>query len=238
MSRPHVAADYEAINNLGKALDMKINCAFIIGEWDPDNRLKDIPNLSKWGNDWDNVSYIDKNKLIECIDVINNSPFIDIAVHGLMHGYYIENTDNPDDTEKPESEDAQAGTAETGTNETVAGNTGDENAEAEGENADLIQHGGRGCAEDHGTEASAEQRLAQKNTLDKLYKLIDALPDREQQILIMHYGLFGGKKYSLEEIGLKFNLTRERIRQLEIKVLKTLRSPENRRCLDDFIAGR
>ena len=85
---------------------------------------------------------------------------------------------------------------------------------------------------------SPEQRLAQKNTLDKLYKLIDALPDREQQILIMHYGLFGGKKYSLEEIGLKFNLTRERIRQLEIKVLKTLRSPENRRCLDDFIAGR
>jgi len=96
MSRPHVAADYEAINNLGKALDMKINCAFIIGEWDPDNRLKDIPNLSKWGKDWDNVYYIDKNKLIECIDVINNSPFIDIAVHGLMHGYYIENTDNPD----------------------------------------------------------------------------------------------------------------------------------------------
>ncbi len=96
MNRRHTAADYKAINQLGKALGMKINCAFILGEWDPDNRLRNIPNLSKWGNEWDNVSYVAKNEVISCVDVINASEFIDVAIHGLMHGYYIENTDNPD----------------------------------------------------------------------------------------------------------------------------------------------
>ena len=96
MCRRHTSYDYEAINRLGETLNMKINCAFVIGEWDPDNRLRDVKHLSKWGNDWDNLSYLDREELAKCVDSINNSPFIDLAVHGLMHGYYIENTDNPD----------------------------------------------------------------------------------------------------------------------------------------------
>jgi hypothetical protein len=47
MPRNHVAEDYAAINALGKALGMRINCAFVIGEWDPDNRLKKLPNFSE-----------------------------------------------------------------------------------------------------------------------------------------------------------------------------------------------
>lgn len=53
--------------------------------------------------------------------------------------------------------------------------------------------------------------------------LLSELPYKEQQIIIMHYGLNDTPKSTLEEIGLKFDLTRERIRQLEHKALKTLR---------------
>ena len=81
---------------------------------------------------------------------------------------------------------------------------------------------------------SPDQNMAQKTMYDQLYELIGELPDREQQILIMHFGLFGQKRCSLEEISEKFALTRERVRQLEIKVLKILRSPEKRRFLDGY----
>lgn len=46
MPRRHCAEDYAAVNELGRRLNMKINCAFVLGEWDPDNRLKRIPYLS------------------------------------------------------------------------------------------------------------------------------------------------------------------------------------------------
>ena len=46
MTRRHCAEDYAAINELGKRLGMRINCAFVIAEWDPDDRLKKIKNLS------------------------------------------------------------------------------------------------------------------------------------------------------------------------------------------------
>lgn len=57
-----------------------------------------------------------------------------------------------------------------------------------------------------------------------LMNLIGELPEKEQQILIMHFGLNDTPNHTLEEIGKQFNLTRERIRQLETKALSTLRS--------------
>ena len=54
--------------------------------------------------------------------------------------------------------------------------------------------------------------------------MLDELPEKEQQIIIMHYGLNDTPSRTLEEIGELFNLTRERIRQLEKKALKTLRA--------------
>ena len=59
MTRRHCHEDYLAINELGKRLNMRINCAFILGEWDPDNRLADVPYLSKYGKDWDNARNYD-----------------------------------------------------------------------------------------------------------------------------------------------------------------------------------
>lgn len=96
MPRNHVAEDYIAINELGKALGMRINCAFVIGEWDPDNRLKKLPHFSKYGDAWDNAKYLDRAELQRMVDVINDSEYIDISIHGLMHGYYDYSNDNWD----------------------------------------------------------------------------------------------------------------------------------------------
>ena len=88
MSRRHCAEDYLAINELGSRLNMRINCAFILAEWDPDNRLKDIKWLSKYGDGWNNAAYLGKEEMAAVVDAINSSPYIDIAIHGLMHNYY------------------------------------------------------------------------------------------------------------------------------------------------------
>ena len=75
MSRYHVAADYEAINYLGERLGMKINCAFVVGEWDPDNRLRSVKHLSKYGDGWDNAAHLDREEMRRCAEVINTSPW-------------------------------------------------------------------------------------------------------------------------------------------------------------------
>jgi len=56
-----------------------------------------------------------------------------------------------------------------------------------------------------------------------LKKLFDHLTDREEDVLISRYGLFGNKKETLEEIGSRYSLTRERVRQLQTKILQKLR---------------
>lgn len=88
MPRRHCARDYEAVNELGRRLNMKINCAFIMGEWDPDNRLRKIPTLSKYGAEWNNAAYLDTEEAAKCVEVINASEYIDMAVHGLLHNCY------------------------------------------------------------------------------------------------------------------------------------------------------
>lgn len=88
MTRRHCAKDYAAINELGERLNMRINCAFILGEWDPDDRLKKIKFLSKYGEAWNNSAYLGKEEMKAVVETVNASPYIDIAVHGLLHNYY------------------------------------------------------------------------------------------------------------------------------------------------------
>jgi RNA polymerase primary sigma factor len=62
---------------------------------------------------------------------------------------------------------------------------------------------------------------------------LDALPERERQVIVMRYGLNGGRPRTLEEVGRAFNVTRERIRQIENNTLKKLqRLPEAQRLRD------
>lgn len=88
MPRRHCAEDYAAINELGRRLNMKINAAFVLGEWDDDNRLRKIKYLSKYGENWNNAAYFDKHEMNAIVEVINASPYIDIVLHGLLHNYY------------------------------------------------------------------------------------------------------------------------------------------------------
>jgi hypothetical protein len=96
MPRRHVAEDIKALNLLGESLGMKINCALVVGEWDPDNRLREIPHLSKYGEEWDNASYLDREEMARVVSAINESPYVELALHGLLHGYYMDGTDSHD----------------------------------------------------------------------------------------------------------------------------------------------
>lgn len=89
MPRKHCVADYQAIADLGAALNMQISCAFVLGEWDMDNRLsKDVLHFSHYGDKWDNASHRNREDLEKAAEIVRNSPYIDIALHGLYHGYY------------------------------------------------------------------------------------------------------------------------------------------------------
>ena len=59
---------------------------------------------------------------------------------------------------------------------------------------------------------------------EQLMEVLDTLTEREKKVLILRYGLDGGRSYTLEEVGEKFHVTRERIRQIEAKALRKLRS--------------
>ena len=69
---------------------------------------------------------------------------------------------------------------------------------------------------------------------EKLKETLDTLSEREQQVIMMRFGLMGEKEKTLEELGAHFNVTRERIRQIEIKALEKLRHPERRKFLDGY----
>lgn len=78
---------------------------------------------------------------------------------------------------------------------------------------------------------------AATNTLlrEKLIEVMDSLSDREKKVLIMRYGLDDGKERTLEEVGKEFNVTRERIRQIEAKALWKIKHPNKSRKLRDFL---
>jgi len=70
---------------------------------------------------------------------------------------------------------------------------------------------------------------------DKVQQVLDTLPPREARILRLRFGLENGRVYTLEEVGQKFGLTRERIRQIESKALRRLRHPRRARQLRDYL---
>ena len=70
---------------------------------------------------------------------------------------------------------------------------------------------------------------------EKVEEVLDTLPPREARILRLRFGLENGHMYTLEEVGQKFGLTRERIRQIETKALHRLRHPRRARQLRDYL---
>lgn len=70
---------------------------------------------------------------------------------------------------------------------------------------------------------------------EQIRSVLATLPPREQEVLKMRFGLDGGYSLTLEEVGLYFNVTRERIRQIEAKALRRLRHPRRASGLRDYI---
>jgi RNA polymerase primary sigma factor len=71
----------------------------------------------------------------------------------------------------------------------------------------------------------------------ELNSALATLTDREEKVLRMRFGLLDGKPRTLEEVGKEFNVTRERIRQIESKAIKKLRTPNRSKKLKDFKEG-
>jgi RNA polymerase primary sigma factor len=70
---------------------------------------------------------------------------------------------------------------------------------------------------------------------EQLMNVLDTLTDRERKVLILRFGLDDGKARTLEEVGREFNVTRERIRQIEAKALRKLRHPGRSKKLKDYL---
>ena len=88
--------------------------------------------------------------------------------------------------------------------------------------------------EDKDVENPANQ-TAFKVLQEQLSSVLSTLPTREQEVLKMRFGLDDGYSLTLEEVGLYFNVTRERIRQIEAKALRRLRHPKRSRPLKDYL---
>jgi RNA polymerase primary sigma factor len=73
---------------------------------------------------------------------------------------------------------------------------------------------------------------------DRLKDVLESLTEREQDVLKLRFGLQDGYSRTLEEVGRKFNVTRERIRQIEAKALRKMRHPTRLRKLEGFLETR
>lgn len=70
---------------------------------------------------------------------------------------------------------------------------------------------------------------------EQLNDVLDTLTERERKVLILRFGLEDGRSRTLEEVGKEFNVTRERIRQIEAKALRKLRHPSRSKKLKDYL---
>jgi RNA polymerase primary sigma factor len=88
--------------------------------------------------------------------------------------------------------------------------------------------------EDEESPAPAET-VTQNLLREQLQDVLDTLPPREVRILQLRYGLLDGESYTLEEVGRKMGVTRERVRQIEAKAVRKLQHPVRSRQLEGFI---
>ena len=80
-----------------------------------------------------------------------------------------------------------------------------------------------------------EDETYKKGLKTQLLSIIASLTPREQKVIRLRYGLDDGRPRTLEEVGHLFEVTRERIRQIEAKALRKLRNPNRTRRLKDFV---
>ncbi|MFT6715654.1 MAG: RNA polymerase primary sigma factor [Saprospiraceae bacterium] len=100
---------------------------------------------------------------------------------------------------------------------------------AEGENHGLLD-----VLED-ASSLKADQKLMEESLKKEINRTLAKLPDRESEVVKLFFGIDGVREISLDEIGTKFNLTRERVRQIKEKAIKRLRNENKRALLKVFL---
>ena len=85
------------------------------------------------------------------------------------------------------------------------------------------------------TEKEKLEYLDEQYTMEQLDEVLDTLTEREQKVLRLRFGMNDGRARTLEEVGKEFDVTRERIRQIEAKALRKLRHPSRSRKLRDYL---
>ncbi len=85
------------------------------------------------------------------------------------------------------------------------------------------------------TAESPVSLVSHKALKDKINDALKTLTKREREIIILRYGIGDGGTYTLEEVGQKFDVTRERVRQIETKALMKLRHPTRSKILEGFL---
>ena len=88
--------------------------------------------------------------------------------------------------------------------------------------------------EDHDSPAPSDSAAASL-LREQLFAVLKTLTDREAEVIMLRYGLIDGRSRTLEEVGKKFDITRERIRQIEAKALRKLRHPSRSKTLKDYL---
>ncbi len=83
---------------------------------------------------------------------------------------------------------------------------------------------------------SPEEYATNEILKEEIKNVLMTLQEREQEVLELRFGLIDGTSHTLEEVGKKFNVTRERIRQIEAKALRKLRHPSRAKKLKDFLS--
>lgn len=85
------------------------------------------------------------------------------------------------------------------------------------------------------TQVSPYDATSKRLLKENINEVLSALSDREARVLKMRFGLSGNRPMTLEEVGSKFGVTRERIRQIEAKALRKLKHPSRRKKLQDYL---
>ena len=85
------------------------------------------------------------------------------------------------------------------------------------------------------TAVSPEDATNDRLLKEQVMEVVGQLSDREQKIIKLHFGLDGGRQHTLEEVGVEFAVTRERIRQIEAKALMRLRKNKETEKLHDYL---
>ncbi|MEK9178966.1 MAG: sigma-70 family RNA polymerase sigma factor, partial [Patescibacteria group bacterium] len=84
-------------------------------------------------------------------------------------------------------------------------------------------------------QSSIYDNVTNKFIKEYLFEVLDTLTPRERKVLVLRYGLEDGKPRTLEEVGRQFNVTRERIRQIEAKAIRKLKHPSRAKKLKGLL---